>query len=139
MSKDPKDQPLKTVMQFCGEFLLPGGSNLVQGNWKRGSIYAVAGFVARAALGVPGLLAVSSDSIAVALTGQHIHQLLGRQTPTGAGVSFVPQPALPTPAVADDSMIPRGSAPEQENAAGRANTPAAKRRRPSTIKKTKRA
>lgn len=139
MSKDAKDQPLKTVIEFCGEFLIPGGSNLVQGNWKRGGVYAVMGFAARAVLGVPGLLAVSSDSISMAITGQHIHQFLGQQASTGARVTFAPQAALPPPADPDNSITPPETVPEQENAALIAPLPAAKKRRPSTIKKTKRS
>lgn len=131
MSNDANDQPLKTGMEFCGEFLVPGGSNFLKGNWKQGGLYAVIGLAARAAFGVPGLLVVSSDSISVALTGRHIHQFIGR------GI-LGEKPAASAP-VAAAPVAPPQTAEALESAPRPAVTAAAKKRRASTIKKTKRS
>jgi len=70
----------KAGLEFCGEVLVPGGSNLVKGDWKQAGIHAALGVAARSVFGVPGLLLVSSDSIVKALTGRHLLEAFpGRQ------------------------------------------------------------
>lgn len=65
-------QAVKTGVQFAGEVIIPGGSNLVGGDYKTGGIYAALGLAAKAIFGVPGLLVVSASSFANAVTGQNL-------------------------------------------------------------------
>ncbi len=60
---------VKTGLQFASEFVLPGASNLLNGDYKSGAIHAVAGIVAGAIFGVPGVLAVAANSFTKATTG----------------------------------------------------------------------
>lgn len=65
-------QAIKTGVQFAGEVIVPGGSNLVSGDYKTGGIHAALGLAAKAVFGVPGLLVVSANSFANAVTGQNL-------------------------------------------------------------------
>jgi hypothetical protein len=62
---------------FTSEYLLPGGSNLAQGDIVQGGIHVGLGFLARAVFGLPGLLLVSANSFTKAVTGRHLHEHLG--------------------------------------------------------------
>jgi uncharacterized oligopeptide transporter (OPT) family protein len=70
-------QPLKTGVDFASEFLVPGGSNLVEGNITQGVAHAVLGLAAKAIFGLPGLIAVSANSFTKATTGRHLYEHLG--------------------------------------------------------------
>jgi len=91
--------PLKTGIEFVSEVLLPGGSNLVKGDFLTGGIHTVLGFAAKAVLGVPGLLLVSANSFARATTG---HNLLDNleighaKPPAKTEVAAAPAPAATT-------------------------------------------
>lgn len=65
-------QAVKTGVQFAGEVIVPGGSNLVGGDYKTGGVYAALGLAAKAVFGVPGLLIVSASSFANAVTGRNL-------------------------------------------------------------------
>jgi len=65
-------QAVKTGVQFAGEVIIPGGSNLISGDYKTGGIYTALGLAAKAIFGVPGLLVVSASSFANAVTGQNL-------------------------------------------------------------------
>ena len=75
----PADSPqaLKTGVDFASELVVPGGSNLVEGNYVQGAIHVVLGIVAKSMFGLPGLIAVSANSFTKATTGRHIHEHLG--------------------------------------------------------------
>ena len=70
-------EPLKSSVKLASEYILPGGSNLVEGDFAQGGIHAALGFVARSIFGLPGLIAVSANSFTKATTGRHIHEHLG--------------------------------------------------------------
>lgn len=70
-------EPVKTGIKFAGEYVMPGGSNLVKGDLKQAGLHAVAGLVARVAFGLPGLLIVSINSLTKATTGRHLYEHLG--------------------------------------------------------------
>jgi len=70
-------EPLKSSVKFASEYLSPGGSNLVEGNYVQGAIHAALGLIARSVFGLPGLIAVSANSFTKATTGRHIHEHLG--------------------------------------------------------------
>jgi hypothetical protein len=72
---------IRNAVEFGSEVLVPGGSNLIKGDLKTGGAYAIAGFVARAAFGLPGLLVVSASSITKAMTGRHLYEQLGLAWP----------------------------------------------------------
>jgi len=64
-------------VKFASEYLSPGGSNLVEGNYVQGALHAALGLIARSVFGLPGLIAVSANSFTKATTGRHIHEHLG--------------------------------------------------------------
>lgn len=76
-SQENSPQALKTGVEFASELVVPGGSNLVEGNLVQGGIYVVLGLVARSIFGLPGVIAVSADSFTKATTGRHIYEHLG--------------------------------------------------------------
>jgi hypothetical protein len=71
---------LHATVDLAGEFLVPGGSNLIEGNYLQGAIHAVLGLLAKSVFGLPGLILVSANSFTKASTGRHIHQHLGLGT-----------------------------------------------------------
>lgn len=102
MSDDSeKNSPLRAGMEFCGEVLVPGGSNLVKGDWIQAGIHACLGIAARSALGLPGLLIVSSNSIVRALTGRNIYDLA-----KAPAVAAPPLPEPPAPVQESSSAPP---------------------------------
>jgi Family of unknown function (DUF6072) len=72
--------PLNTGVKFASEVLIPGGSNLVKGDFVTGAIHAVLGLAARAMFGLPGLLIVSANSFSKATTGRNLMENM-RQVP----------------------------------------------------------
>ena len=68
---------LHATVDLAGEYLVPGGSNLIEGNYLQGAIHAVLGLLAKSVFGLPGLILVSANSFTKANTGRHIHQHLG--------------------------------------------------------------
>lgn len=74
-------QSIRTAAEFAAETLIPGGSNAVKGDLKAAGVYALLGFAAKAAFGIPGLLLVSADSFIKATSGQSLTAHLGVWTP----------------------------------------------------------
>jgi hypothetical protein len=70
------NDPLKRTLMFAGELLVPGGSNVVKGDYKQAGIHAVLGLVAKSFLGLPGLILVSANSFSKASTGRHLAEEL---------------------------------------------------------------
>jgi hypothetical protein len=87
MTDEERVQTIKVATGVVAERLFPGGSLALKGDLQNAAIYAALGFAARAALGLPGLLFVSAASLSSALTGRHLHEVIGwnplprRQTP----------------------------------------------------------
>ena len=77
-------QTVKTGLQFVSEAVIPGGSNLVNGDLKQAAIHAVLGIIAGAVFGLPGALLVAANSFTKATTGHHIHEALNIGEPTAA-------------------------------------------------------
>ena len=78
MANEPENlDPVKRTVLFTSEYLLPGGSNLAQGDIVQGGLHVGLGLLARAVFGVPGLLLVSANSFTKAVTGRHLHEHLG--------------------------------------------------------------
>lgn len=65
-------QGLKTGLAFASELVVPGASNVWNGDYKTAGIHAVAGVVAGALFGVPGLIAVAANSFTKATTGRSL-------------------------------------------------------------------
>ena len=94
---------VKNGLRFVGEYLVPGGSNLVKGDYKQAGLHAALGLAARAAFGLPGLLLVSVNSLTKASTGRHLHEHLGLFEGTSpedaaerATEREAPAPSMPT-------------------------------------------
>ena len=69
-------QAVKTGVQFASEVIVPGGSNIVNGDFKTGGIHAALGLAAKAIFGIPGLLIVSANSLSTAVTGRNLIDLV---------------------------------------------------------------
>jgi len=68
--------PLKTGLQFASEVVVPGGSNLISGNYTQAAIHCGLGILAGAFFGLPGVLVVAANSFTRATTGHHIYEAL---------------------------------------------------------------
>ncbi|HST21995.1 MAG TPA: DUF6072 family protein [Blastocatellia bacterium] len=75
--QEPSPEALKTGIDFASELVVPGGSNLVEGNFVQGGIHVVLGILAKSMFGLPGLIAVSANSFTKATTGRHLYEHLG--------------------------------------------------------------
>lgn len=75
------NEAVKLATSFGVETFIPGGANLVGGEFGQAGLHFVAGILARAAFGVPGVLLVSANSIVKARTGRHLVEHLGLVTP----------------------------------------------------------
>jgi hypothetical protein len=85
--------PVKTGLHFASELVIPGGSNLLKGDYKEAGIHAVLGLVAKAMFGLPGLIVVSANSFTKATTGRGLLEHLDLVDRTPAP----PKPAPPPP------------------------------------------
>ena len=83
MSDIKLSKPVKQSVSFISEAILPGGSNLIQGDVKEGLAHTALGFAAKLVFGLPGLLVVSADSFTKATTGRHLYEHLGLGGNTG--------------------------------------------------------
>ncbi len=64
--------PTKVAVGFVSEALVPGGSNLLKGDYTQGAIHLVLGVVAVMTVGPLGLIAVKAHSLVKAHTGQSL-------------------------------------------------------------------
>ncbi len=64
------------VVTYASEYVVPGGSHIVKGDYKQAGLHVVAGFAAKYFFGLPGLLLVSANSIVKARTGRHLFEHL---------------------------------------------------------------
>jgi hypothetical protein len=71
--------PLKNTLKFASEFVVPGGSNFINGDVKQGAIHLVGALAAGALLGPVGVILVGANSFTKATTGHHVHEHLGLQ------------------------------------------------------------
>lgn len=63
------------AVKLVGEVaVVPGTSQLLDGNVPYGIGYAVLGLAARALLGPVGLLLVAADSFSSSVSGKHLHE-----------------------------------------------------------------
>jgi len=65
-------QAVKRSLQFATETIVPGGSNLLNGDFKSAGVYMVAGVLAKAVFGWPGLIFVAANSYTKARTGRSL-------------------------------------------------------------------
>jgi len=77
-------QGLKTGLAFASEMVVPGASNLMNGDYKTAGVHAVLGVVAGALFGVPGLVAVAANSFTKATTGRSLVEHLNVGEPPAA-------------------------------------------------------
>jgi len=69
-------EPLRTGLAFASEVVLPGGSNLLAGNYKQGLIHAGLGLLAGSIFGLPGALVVAANSFTRSTTGHNLYEAL---------------------------------------------------------------
>lgn len=68
---------LGIAVKAASEYVVPGGANLIKGDLTTGVTYAALGFLAKAAFGIPGLIAVSLNSLTKSVTGRNALEHLG--------------------------------------------------------------
>lgn len=73
---DTGNVPLKTGLAFASEVVLPGGSNLLAGNYTTGLVHTGLGILAGAFFGLPGVICVAANSFTRATTGQNLYEAL---------------------------------------------------------------
>jgi hypothetical protein len=113
---------LQTCVRFSGELLVPGGSNLANGDLMRGGIYAGVGLVAKMLFGLPGLLLVSTDSFLKSTTGRHLYE-------HAASVVQSPRPG-------PGALLPATSERDQEGPPSRSSSTTARKVNRSRSKRT---
>lgn len=89
------EQVLNAVKFFADTAVLPGSSQLIEGNVGTGLLYGAAGLAARAVFGPWLWLGVGLDSYAKSASGRHLWELLGSPKSERADVQKVT--AEPTP------------------------------------------
>ena len=87
MPNAPANNPVVTGLAVAGEYMFPGGSNLVKGDFKQAAFHAGAGILARALFGPLGLLLVSANSLSVALTDRSLTENLNEAAPASTSRS----------------------------------------------------
>ena len=80
MSTESNDG-VKLAASFASETLVPGGANLVHGDFGQAGLHFVLGVAARSLFGLPGLVLVTANSLVKAKTGRHLTEHLGLTTP----------------------------------------------------------
>lgn len=65
-------EALKIGLKVASEYIIPGGSNLIKGDFKQAGLHAALGFFASAFFGLPGLVLVASNSLSKSHTGRHL-------------------------------------------------------------------
>lgn len=63
---------LQNGLKILGETVCPGASLLLDGKIKSGVLHAGGGFLAKLALGVPGLVLVAANSYSQSVTGRNL-------------------------------------------------------------------
>lgn len=97
LPEDPvQNKPLQTGLAFCGEYLVPGGSHLVQGDLKGAAIHGALGFAASMLFGFPARLLFSANSLRTALGGRPVvaPKTEAVSTPASEAAREVPKPAI---------------------------------------------
>jgi len=112
-SKAECARSLETGVQICGEVVIPGGSNLIKGDFVQAGIHAGLGLVARALLGFPGLLLVSTNSLSKALTDRHLYEHWSGATEQAAPAA----PVEASPTITSQTLSPVSE--EENKKAGR--------------------
>lgn len=104
-------QSLQTGVQISTEILVPGGSNLVKGDFQQAGLHAGLGLLARILFGLPGALLVSTNSIAKAVTGRHLHEHLTELVGAQSSPETPPRGTAETPERRGTPGAPRRRAP----------------------------
>ena len=65
------------TLKLVGEAVLPGASNLADGEIKTGAGHALLGAVAGSLLGPLGLMVVKANSFSYSVSEKHLHQHAG--------------------------------------------------------------
>jgi len=63
-------------LAFASEVLIPGGSNLLTGNYTQAAVHAGLGILAGALFGLPGVIIVAANSFTKSTTGQSLYESL---------------------------------------------------------------
>ncbi len=117
---------LQAGVDFASELIIPGGSNLVEGDFKQGAIHAVLGLVAKSMFGLPGLIAVSANSFSKATTGRHLYEHLGLGARPGEEARADDEAVAPVQATTAEGPP---KAPPPARRAARKASPASRRKK----------
>jgi hypothetical protein len=91
-------EAVATGISLVGEYVIPGGSNLIKGDIKQAGLHAVLGVAAGMAFGPLGILLVKANSFSKARTGRHLVEHFSGDTDTDTEpepVGYTPPPKAP--------------------------------------------
>lgn len=135
------DQSLRIGIQISSEILVPGGSNLIKGDFRQAGLHAGLGFIARALFGLPGAVLVSLNSISKATTGRHLCEHL--TAPAGAQAQRVrattPRKAAKIPPSQTTTPLDAPSTSDDATLTSTEKPPRAKRSRTKSATKRRKA
>ncbi len=77
-------EAVATGISLVGEYVIPGGSNLIKGDIKQGVIHAALAVAAGMVFGPIGILAVKANSFSKARTGHGLLENLSSSAPEPA-------------------------------------------------------
>lgn len=88
------EQVLNAAKFLADTMVLPGSSQLIEGNVGTGVIYGVVGVAAKSFFGPWLWLGVGLDSYSKSASGKHLWELLGKSKSDAAAVQkTIPEPA----------------------------------------------
>lgn len=91
----PGSQVLNAVKFLANTAVMPGTSQIVEGQVGSGVVYGLVGLLGRALLGPMGVLVVGLDSYSKSAAGKHLWELFG--SPSAAEAETGAKRTKPTP------------------------------------------
>jgi hypothetical protein len=90
--------PVAAGLNIASELIVPGGSNLLRGNFLQAGVHLILGYAAKAAFGAPFMALVSANSLTRALTGHHIaeHLEIAGRLPSPVRATTASESTTPT-------------------------------------------
>jgi hypothetical protein len=91
--------PVAASLNIASELIMPGGSNLLKGNFVQAGVHFILGYAAKLAFGAPFMALVSANSLTRAMTGHHLAEHLEM-------AGRLPAPVVPAPTATTSTPAP---------------------------------
>jgi hypothetical protein len=101
--------PVAASLDFASELIMPGGSNLLRGNFVQAGVHFILGYAAKLAFGAPFMALVSANSLTRAMTGHHLAEHLEM-------AGRLPVPVVPAPATTSTPAPSKARAASKKSA-----------------------